>query len=171
MKLELLIIGAMLTGGCSRIGMENEKENTPLEAYLAYCRELAVCKGPIIGAEWASAATYSIAYADERYLSFRAEESSYCGGAHGTRQVSVGTFDRMTGRRLTAQDMVPAERRDEVLRILRQKVAERLGGEDKLQDVVTFTDNCYLATDGLHFVYNECEVACYAEGVIDVVVK
>ena len=132
---------------------------------------MAVCNGPVVGAKWESEATYEVVYADQRYLSFRAEEFSYCGGAHGNRQVTVGTFDRATGRRLTARDLVPAERRDEVLRCLRQKVVSRLGGEDKLQGEVTLTDNCCLAADGLHFVYNEYEVACHAEGVVDVAVK
>ncbi len=71
---------------------------------------------------------------------------------------------------MTARDLVPAERRDEVLRCLRQKVVSRLGGEDKLLDEVTLTDNCCLAADGLHFVYNEYEVACHAEGMIEVVI-
>lgn len=170
MKLELVVAAALLAVGCSRIGTQKENDDTQLKSYLEYCRELAVGKGPVVGAKWESEATYEVVYADQRYLSFRAEEFSYCGGAHGNRQVTVGTFDRATGRRLTARDLVPAERRDEVLRCLRQKVVSRLGGEDKLLDEVTLTDNCCLATDGLRFVYNEYEVACYAEGMIEVVI-
>lgn len=171
MKLKLLIIGAVLVGGCARIGSQNETDGSPLESYLAYCREVAVGKGPIVGAKWGREATYDVVYADERYLSFRAEEFSYSGGAHGCRQVTVGTFDRETGRLLTARDLVPAGHRDEVVRSLRQQVIERLGSEDKLLGEVTLTDNCYLAADGLHFVYDEYEVACHAEGVVDVSVK
>ena len=44
------------------------------------------------------------------------------------------------------------------------------GGEDKLLDEVTLTDNCCLATEGLRFVYNEYEVACHAEGAIEVAI-
>lgn len=172
MKFVLVVVATVMlvSGGCARLGQQNEQAETSLESYLEYCHELAVGNGPIVGAKWEGEATYGVVYADERYLSFRAEESSYCGGAHGSRQVTVGTFDRATGRRLTARDLVPAERRDEVLRSLRQKVVSRLGGEDKLLDEVTLTDNCCLGADGLHFVYNEYEVACYAEGMIEVVI-
>ena len=36
---------------------------------------------------------------------------------------------------------------------------------------VTLTDNCCVAGDGVHFVFNECEVADYAAGPIEVVVR
>lgn len=168
MKLELLTIAALLVGGCS--DTQGEADESLLDSYLSYCRELAVGKEQIVGATWSTEATYNIVFADERYLSFRAEEFSYSGGAHGNRQVIVGTFDRATGRRLTVRDLIPAERREQVLKSLRQKVVERLGGEDKLQGEVTLTENCCLGADGLHFVYNEYEVACYAEGMIEVII-
>ena len=78
--------------------------------------------------------------------------------------MTVVSFDCATGRRLTACDLVPAERRDEVLRSLRQKVVERLGGEDKLQGDVTLTENCCLGAEGLRFGYNEYEVATVLRG-------
>lgn len=47
---------------------------------------------------------YSVVFADEKYISFRAEEYSYTGGAHGSNKITVGTIDRKTGRRMCLKD-------------------------------------------------------------------
>ena len=44
------------------------------------------------------------------------------------------------------------------------------GGKENLQSEVDVVENFYLAKDGLHFVYNEYEVACYAAGPVEVVI-
>ena len=152
MKIEIVLAAALLVGGCSRLGTECEKDETLFKSYIAYCRELAVEKGPIVGENWEMKGTYRMVYSDAQYLSYRIEEYDYSGGAHGRRQVRVGTFDRASGKLLLVEDWVPAARRDEYLRLLRQKVVEQLGGEDQLLGEVTLTNNCYFAADGLHFV-------------------
>ena len=120
---------------------------------------------------WERNATYKIVYADEKHLSFRAEEFEYNGGAHGNTKITVGTFDRKTGKILKAADLIPAARRTEVLKELRAGVVKAIGGEAQLQGEVKIIDNCFVAKDGIHFVYNEYEVACYAAGSVEVVVK
>ena len=50
-------------------------------------------------------------------------------------------------------------------------VVKKIGGKENLQGEVKITDNCFIAQDGLHSVFNEYEVACYAAGAIEVVVK
>ena len=45
-----------------------------------------------------------------------------------------------------------------------------LGGKENLQSEVEVVENFYLAKDGLHFVYNEYEIACYAAGPVEVVI-
>ena len=65
-----------------------------------------------------------VTYVDEgrRYFSFRREHHYYSGGAHGLSDVTVGTIDRKTGRRLTLDEVVPAEKRAETLAKVRQAV-------------------------------------------------
>ena len=46
----------------------------------------------------------------------------------------------------------------------------KIGGKDNLQGEVTLTENFYIAGDGLHFVFNEYEVACHAQGLVEVVI-
>lgn len=108
-------------------------------------------------------------YLDERYLSYRIEEYTYSGGAHGSTKVSVGTLDRETGRQLTLNDVFGKDGLATLETELRKAVIAKIG-EENIQSPVKPIENFYLAADGWHFVYNEYEIACYAIGAIEVVV-
>lgn len=117
-----------------------------------------------------SSAHYAVVHSDPDHVSFRTSEYWYGGGAHGSTRVTVGTLDRKTGRLLHVADFVPEAKRDALATRLHALAVTQLGGEDQLQGEVTVTENFYLATDGLHFVYNQYEIACYAAGIIEVVI-
>ena len=112
---------------------------------------------------------YKVVYADDAVASYLASDFAYTGGANGSVRVRAGTIDRKTGRRLSVADVVPAVRRAEALSALRKAVVAKIGGEDQLLGDVDLVENFYIARDGLHFVFGECEVACHAAGVVDVV--
>ena len=114
---------------------------------------------------------YSVVFADEKYISFRAEEYSYTGGAHGSNKITVGTIDRKTGHRMCLKDFVSADKLPELTKILHVKVIKKLGGKENLQGEVLPIENFCVVKRGLKFVYNEYEVACYAAGAIEVVVS
>ena len=109
-------------------------------------------------------------YLDERYLSYRIEEYTYSGGAHGSTKVSVGTLDRETGRQLTLVDVFGKDGLAALAAELRKAVIAKIG-EENIQSPVKPTENFYIASDGWHFVYNEYEIACHALGVVEVVLK
>ena len=109
-------------------------------------------------------------YLDDRYLSYRIEEYWYHGGAHGSTKVSVGTLDRETGRQLTLADIFGKDGLAALESELRKAVIAKIG-EENIQSPVKPIENFYLAADGWHFVYNQYEIACYALGVIEVVVR
>ena len=115
---------------------------------------------------------YKIVYVDARYLSFYVE-AYVCAGfnVHGGTSITVGTIDRKTGQVLKAADLIPERRMAEVRAALVDGVAEKLGGKQNLLGEPKIIDNCYLGKDGIHFVYNEYEVAPYAEGPVDAVVQ
>ena len=184
MKKTCLLIPAVvgLFGGCIYKNAEEPTMGEDLAAYLELCRETALIRDGDnecndewwVGASattWERNASYKVVFADKRYLSFRAEEFSYNGGAHGGTKITVGTFDRQTGKRLRVADIVPENSRTEVLEAVRRGVIEKIGGADKLQGEVMLVENFFVAQDGIHFVFNEYEVACYAAGAIEVVVK
>ena len=109
-------------------------------------------------------------YLDDRYLSYRIEEYTYSGGAHGSTKVSVGTLDRETGRHLTLDSVFGKDGLAALELELRKAVIAKIG-EENIQSPVKPIENFYRAADGWHFVYNEYEIACYALGAIEIVVK
>ena len=114
---------------------------------------------------------YGVIFTDEKYISFRAEEYSYTGGAHGSNKITVGTIDRKTGRRMRLKDFVSSDKLSELTKILHAKVIKKLGGKENLQGEVLPIENFCVVKGGLKFVYNEYEVACYAAGAVEVVVS
>lgn len=112
---------------------------------------------------------YSVVFVDADYVSYRCEEYSYTGGAHGQTEVHVGTLDRKTGRQLVLDDAFPEEMRESLKAQLRTKALEALGEQPILFDGL-LTDNFCLMEDGWHFVYSPYEIASYAAGVVEVVV-
>ena len=84
--------------------------------------------------------------------------------------MSVGTLDRKTGRQLTLNDVFGKDGLATLESELRKAVVAKIE-EENVQSPVKPTENFYLAADGWHFVFNEYEIACYACGVVEVVVK
>ena len=119
---------------------------------------------------------YKVVYTDGRtFFSYWAECFMYTGGAHGGTIVKVGTIEVKTGKRLTTADVIPPEKRDEAIAKIREAVIAKIGGEDNLmpsaKEVLSkLSENFYVGKNSLHFVFNEYEVVCYAQGVVEVVI-
>ena len=119
---------------------------------------------------------YKVVYTDQQtFFSYWAECFMYTGGAHGGTIVKVGTIEVKTGKRLTTADVIPPEKRDEAIAKIREAVIAKIGGEENLmpsaKEVLSkLSENFYVGKDGLHFIFNEYEVACYAQGVVEVVI-
>jgi stalled ribosome rescue protein Dom34 len=107
---------------------------------------------------------------DEKYISFRAEEYSYSGGAHGYNETTIGTINRKTGKRMCLADFVSSDKLSKLNKVLRAKVVQKIGGEENLLGEVKVIENFCVVKDGLKFVYNPYEVASYSMGAIEVVV-
>ncbi len=118
-----------------------------------------------------------VVYADQRVVSFRIENYSYSGGAHNSRTITVGSIDRKTGKKLTLADIAPGEKLAELDRAIKaalvkqQKVKDYAELMKQLQQEPKPIENFYFGKDGLHFIYNEYEIDCYAAGSYDVVVS
>lgn len=181
----ILAASAMLAG-C--VACKDAATSTEFENYMALCGDLARRPAvessnpddPMSKPDWMVGSPsstrefrkdYRVVYADEKFLSFYAEEYSYEGGPHGYTQTKCGTFCRKTGRRLSLDDVFAESEREELARKLRAEVAKKLEGGETTSKEVKPTENFYFAADGWHFVYNPYEVAAYSEGTIEVVVK
>ena len=88
---------------------------------------------------------------------------------HGCANGNDSILDVVTDFRLA--DFVPPDRLPSLAKAHRVAVVAKLGGEDQLHAEVRLYDNFCIAADGLHFIYNEYEVASYAAGAAEVVVN
>ena len=130
---------------------------------------------------WDKSSKYEIICRDADKVSYRAIEYQYTGGAHGYTLVQVGTVDRKTGRKYKLADIVPESRHAELLRKVREDIALRHYGaksyaawrarkEIAFFDEPLLTENFYFDDQAIHFVYNQYEIACYADGIIEAIV-
>lgn len=134
------------------------------------------CRNVALGEEYRNAnsmgynAQFKIAYIDERYLSFYSDtwvnSEDY---VHGGTSLIVGTIDRKSGNVLKAADLILPQRLAEVESVLRDEVTKKL--RNYLLNEPKITDNCFLADDGIHFVYQEYQIAPFSLGPIEVVVE
>lgn len=114
---------------------------------------------------------YDVVFADENYISFRAEEFSRFNGLHGTNKVSVGTIDRKSGCRLCLADIVPANKIPQLTEMLRTQIIKKLGSKEHIRGDIKPTENFCVVKDGLKFVYNDFELVWYSVGEIEVVIS
>ena len=120
---------------------------------------------------WEASEELKPIYADEDYVSYLSKGFYYTGGVHGINAIDVGTIDRKSGKIIRIDDVWKKEEQKALLAKIRELVVKELKGEENLLAEPTLTENFYLSSDGWHFVFNQYEVACYADGVIEVVVE
>ena len=183
MRRFVVICFALVSSSCISV---DRSGNEDFDRYVEFCRETAMTpvdtkdpNDPMSKIDWMVGASittqefnreYKIVYADRDYLSFYAKEYSYLGGAHGNTIIRVGTISRATGRVLKVGDFVADVKLAALKNALHDGAVKALGGKENLQSEVDVVENFYLAKDGLHFVYNEYEIACYAAGSVEVVI-
>ena len=103
------------------------------------------------------------------FFSYRSTRYSYTGGAHGSTTVEIGTMEVAAWRKLTLDDVIPPDKRAEALARLKEAVIKKVGKEN-VQGEIKLTNNFCVMEDGLHFVFQEYEVAAYAVGPVEVVI-
>ncbi|GEM_PF-3866287 len=117
-----------------------------------------------------------VLYADEKIVSYEITVQGDTGGAHRFTQITVGSIDRATGKELTLDDIAPGAKLAELDRAIKDALIKQRNVKDfkelmkQLQHEPKPTENFYFADDGLHFIYNTYEIACFADGSFDVVV-
>ena len=174
-KLLLLLSLVAVLSGCRT---ESSEGACTLESFIAVAISEDV---PREIPAWDKSSKYEILCRDEDKVSYRATEYLYTGGAHGYTLVQVGTVDRKTGRKYKLVDMVPENRRGELLRKVREDIAIRryeaksyaewrARKEIAFFDEPQLTENFYFDDQAIHFIYNQYEIACYADGIIEAIV-
>ena len=107
------------------------------------------------------------------YMIYR---SDYLGGAHGMYSTEYHTYSLLDGYEFTAADLLGADKMEPLAALIRAKVCEMSGAasDDELSangffpEYISVTDNFRITPEGMIFHYNPYEIACYANGEIDI---
>ena len=112
-----------------------------------------------------------VLYNDAGWLVLEEASADYTGGAHGNYGSTFQNADVQQGKIWTLADMVTDTTalrpmlNDAAIAYFGLKPGQGMG-EYLLVDAVPPTDNVYLSSGGLTFVYNPYEIASYADGEI-----
>ena len=123
----------------------------------------------------------SVLYSDDLIMSYKIEDAFYLGGAHDSRFIYTGTVNRNPFKKrsprlklsdIVSKDDIP-EMRARMVEALRQEYLRR-GDEvsaNRELDFLKPTENFYYDENGLHFVFNEYDIDCYAAGDFDLCIE
>ena len=183
-KLMIILGVALIAGSINATWMENVDAESGLTQWVGkedrmrfvyLCKKSAENKdfelGPYNSNEQHFKKDYCIVHLDDKYLSYRCEEFTDLGGAHGCEYVYIGTIDRSTGKELKVTDVFPKSDHEVLRKMLREKAALAIGGEKNFLNEPDIPENFCLMKDGWHFVYNVYEIAPFAAGTIEVVIE
>lgn len=121
--------------------------------------------------------TNKILFQNDSLLSYAVEYSDYTGGAHGSYRVSYFNVDLKSLSSLSEEDLFkPGYKKELTGIVLRQLMKENnVTSADSLIDKGFFdikdivpNNNFWLDDKGLHYSFNQYEIAPYAMGIIDV---
>lgn len=93
-----------------------------------------------------------------------------CGAAHGTQSVSYINYHVNTQRILTLNDILLKSKRATITKLLRQQ-AKRVARDYQCLESpqnVGITEMFYIGNKGVTFVYQPYEIACGADGIIEI---
>ncbi len=120
-----------------------------------------------------------ILYEDENILSYSVDHATYTGGAHGSLQVLYYTIDLNSLTTITEEDIFTPNYHQ----FLTTKIVENLmkdygvtAPEDLLNegffDVndIAPNNNFWINNEGVHYIYNQYEIAPYSMGPIEVTI-
>ena len=118
---------------------------------------------------WSREYSYSVVYAENGFVSFYYREDNYTGGGHRNHEIKVGTL--YCGKRLRLSDLPEL---DKIKKLFQQALRSRKDFEEikkyNCGDEVKMTENFYIDSEGIHFIYEPYEIHCYAAGIIDILV-
>lgn len=95
----------------------------------------------------------------------------YSGGAHGMDALTCRTFDLKTGREIFEEDLFKPGYEDRLTESLRTNLLSSIEDQNMLFETeITPSDNFYLTSEGITYIYQRYEIGPYAIGIIKVTV-
>lgn len=137
---------------------------------------VAQVPGAVTGV-WYSIVNGSVVEINERMVTYVVTASGYQGGAHPYTASRPFTYDLAHGRVVTMDNLFVRGSHDAVLSVVKRALARARNVEvAQLADAGIFVDQFtdpgqpYVTDDVLMFHFNPYDIACYADGPIDVAV-
>jgi hypothetical protein len=111
----------------------------------------------------------------DRYVTYLYTQEGYSGGAHGWYLMEGQTFRKSDGRRID-YDIFRTESMDELADLVKDNIFSQFFDSDarEMENLLTMENNDYFPLpqsapifreDGVEFVYQQYEIACYAAGM------
>lgn len=111
----------------------------------------------------------------DRYVTYMYTQEGYSGGAHGWYLMEGQTFRKSDGRRID-YDIFREESKDELAQLIMDNIFTQYFESDKKQfeSLLTMENNDFFPLpvsapifreDGVEFIYQQYEIACYAAGL------
>lgn len=95
----------------------------------------------------------------------------YSGGAHGMDVLTCRTFDLKTGEQIFEEDLFKRGYEDRLTEALRTNLLSRYEDQDMFFETdITPSDEFYLTSEGITYIYQRYEIGPYAIGIIEVLV-
>lgn len=121
---------------------------------------------------WEIIKNNKIIFQNDHYISFVNTLYAYTGGAHGNKIEDYYTFSLKTNQLINADSFFKNNSCDAILKL--QKLALKEKAEDMSEfylEGLTCTLNFYITKKGVLFHYNQYEIASYASGSFDILIK
>lgn len=121
----------------------------------------------------------NVQFQNDSLLSYAVQYSDYTGGAHGSFRVTYVNIDLNDLVTLSEEDLFVPNYKKQLTAILLEELSLKYGvaSPDSLVEHGFFTvedivpnNNFWMNEEGLHYSFNQYEVAPYAMGVIDVTI-
>ena len=114
-------------------------------------------------------------YETDRYVSYLYTQEGFAGGAHGWYLMQGQTFRKSDGRRID-YDIFRAELMDELADLVKDNICTQYfeSNTEDMGNLLTMENNDFFPLpqsapifreDGVEFVYQQYEIACYAAGM------
>lgn len=145
----------------------------------AICEFASICCDTFRSDWTATLSVRSKAEVLDTVLVYTITREEYTGGAHGMRSVDCHNYSIEGGYELASGDLFTPQQTEALARTIRRKLYALFLTEDDeglaragfFPEQIDVTENFALGRDGITFIYNPYDIACYAVGLVEVPVS
>jgi len=156
----------------------NDNADSAFASYLTTNSDTINMGNALFMLSWDFDEDVKVIYNANDILSLEFSAYYYTGGAHGGYGSIFKNIDLKSGKTILLKDLLKPGYQDALSSIITKALKQQYGMTEttKLSDNGFFVEtidpssNFYLTKKGIGFVYNPYEIACYANGMIDIFV-